>query len=81
MYRDKDLKNSIIKLLISNANLGSRPNVRYPNGCGKDCNCVHPADDCAFEDCQRRHSYRLLKSHIMNKLITIRLNFIRLNIF
>jgi len=47
---------------------------RYPNGCGKGYHCVHPADDCACDDCERRHSYRLLKSHIMNKLITIRLN-------
>ena len=46
---------------------------RHPNGCGKGCHC-NPVDDCARDDFERRHSYRLLKSHIMNKLITIRLN-------
>nr|WP_162988878.1 hypothetical protein [Pedobacter schmidteae] len=47
---------------------------RYPNGCGINCYCVNPADDCGCEECQKRHAYRTYYSPMLKKLKDYRLN-------
>ncbi|WP_316810872.1 hypothetical protein [Pedobacter heparinus] len=47
---------------------------RYPNGCGKECYCTSPADDCGCEDCQKRHTYRVYYSPMLKSFKDYRLN-------
>lgn len=47
---------------------------RHPAGCEKGCHCVHPADDCACDNCQKRHAYKTYQSKILKQYLFYRLN-------
>lgn len=47
---------------------------RFPNGCSQGCHCVHPADDCGCDDCERRHAYAAVRSRSIGIRFIIRFN-------